>query len=84
MGCWAGKTTVAILLAQRWLRALHNAIQQWNAAGENVALACSALKRGYREQLSIGPVRFAYLKGSYDLILRLQARRGTLRFGKHS
>jgi gluconokinase len=60
-----------------WLEALHSAIQQWNAAGENVILACSALKRGYRERLSVGPVRFVYLKGSHDLILsRLQARRG--------
>lgn len=60
-----------------WLAALHNAIQQWNATGENVVLACSALKRSYREALAVSPVRFVYLKGSHDLILsRLQARRG--------
>jgi gluconokinase len=60
-----------------WIEALHSAIQQWNAAGENVVLACSALKRSYREQLRVGPVRFVYLKGSHELILnRLQARRG--------
>ena len=60
-----------------WLDAVRNAIQQWNAAGENVVLACSALKRSYREKLAVGAVRFVYLKGSHDLILsRLNARRG--------
>lgn len=60
-----------------WLSALHNAIAAWNARGENVVLACSALKRTYREQLSTGPVRFVYLRGSRELILsRLRARLG--------
>src|SRR5258708_2774069 len=60
-----------------WLAAMHNAIQQWDAEGKNVILACSALKHSYRNELRAGNVRFVYLKGSYDLILnRLRARRG--------
>jgi gluconokinase len=60
-----------------WLSALHSAIKQWNAAQQNLVLACSALKRKYRDELSAGSVQFVYLKGSYELILsRLRARRG--------
>jgi gluconokinase len=40
-------------------------------------LACSALKRSYRQQLQVGQVRFVYLKGNADLIAeRLRARHG--------
>ena len=36
---------------------------------KNVVLACSALKKNYRDQLSVSSeVKFVYLKGSYDLI----------------
>lgn len=60
-----------------WLAALRNAIRHWNAEGQNAVLACSALKRKYREVLRIDGVRFVYLKGDYDLIEhRLRARRG--------
>ncbi len=60
-----------------WLSALRIGIEQWNADGENVVLACSALKRRYRDELSDGAVQFIYLKGSYELILsRLRARQG--------
>jgi gluconokinase len=60
-----------------WLSALHKAIEQWNETQRNVVLACSALKRSYREQLRAGPVQFVYLKGSYELILsRLRSRHG--------
>ncbi len=60
-----------------WLAALHSAIVQWNAGGKQVVLACSALKRSYRAQLSSEPVKFVYLKGSRELILsRLRARHG--------
>src|SRR5271166_2423789 len=34
-----------------WLRALHDAIAQWIRGGENVVLACSALKAEYRKIL---------------------------------
>src|SRR5882757_4145832 len=61
-----------------WLTALHDAIVQWLAEERKVVLACSALKRSYREKLGIGgAVRLVYLKGSYDLIAaRLRERHG--------
>lgn len=52
-----------------WLEAIHSAMLHWIAAGQNVVLACSALKRSYREMLCAGPdVKLVYLKGSYDLL----------------
>ena len=59
-----------------WLDRLSEAITRWIADGENVVLACSALKRAYRAKLSVGPqVRFVYLKGSAALVAeRLRAR----------
>jgi gluconokinase len=60
-----------------WLAAMRNAIVQWNAAGVNVVLACSALKRVYRDELRAGPVRFVFLKGDCALLLeRLRLRHG--------
>ncbi len=61
-----------------WLAALRAKIIEWTAAGRNVVLACSALKRSYRQELLIGPeVKLVYLKGSYELIARrLRARHG--------
>lgn len=60
-----------------WLAAMCAAIVQWNHEGENVVLACSALKRSYRDELRAGEVKFIYLKGSRELILaRLRARHG--------
>jgi len=60
-----------------WLAALHEAIERWNTDGNDVVLACSALKKNYREELEAGPVRFVYLKGDYDLISRrLHSRHG--------
>jgi gluconokinase len=61
-----------------WLRAMHNAILGWLAESRNVVLACSALKRSYREELAVGSeVKFVYLKGSYELIAkRLKSRHG--------
>jgi gluconokinase len=56
---------------------MRNAILQWNAAGKNVVLACSALKCSYRDELRAGPVRFVFLKGNYALLLeRLRSRHG--------
>src|SRR5258705_5313159 len=52
-----------------WLAAMHQKIEQWLSEKRNVGLACSALKQIYRQQLSTGPeVRFANLRGTYDLI----------------
>jgi gluconokinase len=60
-----------------WLAALREAIIHWNAHNDNVVLACSALKRAYRDELRAGGVKFVYLKGSRELVLgRLRARHG--------
>jgi len=61
-----------------WLERLRAAITQWIAEHRDVVLACSALKRSYRQQLEAGPdVRFVYLKGNAQLIAeRLRAREG--------
>jgi gluconokinase len=61
-----------------WLERLRDQIANWIANGQNGVLACSALKRTYRQELNVGPeVRFVYLKGSPDLIKqRLRLRRG--------
>lgn len=61
-----------------WLESLRAAITQWIAEKRNFVLACSALKRSYRRELSVGPeVRFVYLKGSAELIVeRLRSRHG--------
>jgi gluconokinase len=70
---------VALTDADRapWLAAMRSAIVQWNAAGENVVLACSALKRVYRDELRAGQVCFVYLKGDHALLLaRLRSRHG--------
>ena len=61
-----------------WLDALHDAITSWLAAGENVVLACSALKAVYRERLLVDPsVKLVYLRGTKELAAsRLAARHG--------
>ena len=60
-----------------WLAALRDAITRWNVESENVVLACSALKRTYRDELRTGAVKFVYLKGNRELVLaRLRARHG--------
>ncbi|MGB2624459.1 MAG: gluconokinase [Candidatus Acidiferrum sp.] len=61
-----------------WLEALHDKILQWNAAQQNVVLACSALKQSYRDELRSGArVQFVYLKGSCELFSqRVLARKG--------
>jgi gluconokinase len=61
-----------------WLEALREAITRWIAEGRSAVLACSALKRSYRQELQTGPqVRFVYLRGSADLIAeRLRSRKG--------
>lgn len=62
-----------------WLAAIHDQIARWMAERRNVVLACSALKRSYREQLwdSSSGFCLVYLKGSYNLIYqRLLERKG--------
>lgn len=61
-----------------WLEALRALIVQSIATGKNTVLACSALKRAYRESLQVAPeVRVVYLKGTPQLLQqRLHARHG--------
>lgn len=60
-----------------WLAALGEAILRWTRGGQNVVLACSALKRSYREQLCLSDeMKIVYLRGSFGCIReRLQSRR---------
>jgi len=62
----------------RWLHSIREAMLQWEAQDRNVVLACSALKRSYRELLQINSnVKLVYLKGSYELLReRLRSRKG--------
>ena len=58
-----------------WIRSLCRAVQEWVAQGRNVVLACSALRRWYRDALRDAVanhawIRFAYLDGSYEEIDR--------------
>jgi len=59
-----------------WLRAIHNFVAGQVEEGQNLVLACSALKQSYREQLGKGlEMKVVYLKGSFELFYsRLQKR----------
>jgi gluconokinase len=61
-----------------WLDRLREQIKRSLAARENAVLACSALKRAYRERLHVcGEVKFVFLRGDYALIKeQLSQRRG--------
>jgi gluconokinase len=61
-----------------WLNSIREAMLQCDAQHRNVVLACSALKRSYRELLQINSnVKLVYLKGSYELLReRLHSRKG--------
>ena len=62
-----------------WLHAIAAAIDADRARGENAVVACSALRRVYRDILIGGrtDVRLVYLKGSQALIAeRMRARHG--------
>ena len=59
-----------------WLKLLHEQITRSLAAKENAVLACSALKRAYRERLCVSDdVKFVFLRGDYVLIERQLRRR---------
>ncbi|MFL7813868.1 MAG: gluconokinase [Anaerolineales bacterium] len=53
-----------------WLKSLHGLIVNSLDRGQSLILACSALKRAYREILKGDrqDVRFVYLEGTYELI----------------
>jgi gluconokinase len=62
-----------------WLRAIADEIDRVCEAGEHAVIACSALKRAYRDILVHGrpDVRIIYLQGTQDLIAgRLVLRKG--------
>jgi carbohydrate kinase (thermoresistant glucokinase family) len=60
-----------------WLQSLRTVISEAIASDTSVTLACSALKKSYREILNPDPkfVHFAYLKGSYELFAKRLSRR---------
>src|SRR5450432_3892093 len=62
-----------------WLRAIADEIDRFCKAGQHAVIACSALKRAYRDILGHGrnDVRIVYLKGTQELIAsRLAERKG--------
>jgi len=61
-----------------WLESLRHLIKRSLEAGENAVLACSALKRAYRERLRVSDeVKFVFLRGDYALIEKqLRQRQG--------
>jgi gluconokinase len=65
---------------EAWLSSLQRLIHQQCENGQNVIVACSALKQKYRERLRQNHennVTFVYLKGDFELIRqRLQSRPG--------
>jgi len=62
-----------------WLAAIAAQIDRWRSTGQHAVVACSALKRSYRDVL-IGPradVRLVYLRGDRERIAeRRRARAG--------
>jgi gluconokinase len=51
-----------------WLERLRALVTRWIAEKKNAVLACSALKRSYRDVLKVDEnVQFVYLKGDRDL-----------------
>lgn len=62
-----------------WLLAIHDLLAGLAAKGGKAVVACSALKRDYRDLLCVGVegIGFVYLKGGYALLqARLAARQG--------
>jgi len=61
-----------------WLQALRQRVEEACRQGENVVLACSALKREYRQYLQrhdLACVYYVFLHGSEELISRRLAKR---------
>jgi len=61
-----------------WLERLHQEIKRSIDVGESAVLACSALKRAYRDRLRASEdVKFVFLRGDYALVEKqLHSRRG--------
>jgi gluconokinase len=59
-----------------WLENLRELIKRSLESGENAVLACSALKRAYRELLRVSAgVKFVFLRGDYALIAKQRRHR---------
>ena len=59
-----------------WLAAIQSRISDFVSRGEDLVVACSALKRQYRQSLASGvPITWVYLQASRDLIRLRLARR---------
>jgi gluconokinase len=61
-----------------WLERLRQQIERSLGTEENVVLACSALKRAYRDRLRVSDeVKFVFLRGDYALVEKqLRSRHG--------
>ena len=61
-----------------WLEDLRQQIERSLSAGENAVLACSALKRAYRDRLRVSDeVKFVFLRGDYAVVEKqLHSRHG--------
>jgi gluconokinase len=54
-----------------WLERLRELIKRCVESSENAVLACSALKRAYRQRLDVSEeVKFVFLRGDYALIAK--------------
>lgn len=61
---------------ERWLASVVERIATYLRAEQSAAVACSALRRAYRDRLCIdAAVRFVYLKGDYPLLYERLSRR---------
>jgi gluconokinase len=60
-----------------WLRTIAGRIRETKAAGTGIVVACSALKRSYRDFLraEVGNLRFIFLTGPRELIAKRLAHR---------
>jgi gluconokinase len=59
-----------------WLAAIHDELVRANATGQNIALACSALKQEYRNTLGAGlNLTIVFLRGTSDQLHRNLASR---------
>jgi len=67
-----------------WLVSIQQLIDRLILEGKSAVIACSALKKSYRDILAEGhkEVRFVYLKGDYELIEARLEKRSTHFFEK--
>jgi gluconokinase len=60
-----------------WLAAIHNLITSIQSRDSGAVIACSALKRSYRDRLRLPGVQFVYLKSTPEVLeARLSQRKG--------